>query len=97
MRAFNRELSLCTEDQVDEFGYDTDTDVVVYAYRDDDILITTDVDNDNEYCLVVSHGGVDFSNSDRYDNLEDAQEDLLEELDLKIMALQKIRDALTKE
>jgi hypothetical protein len=97
MKVFNKELTLCNAEQVDEFGYSEDA--VVYA-SDEDVLITVEHDvKNNDYSIIVTRVGdegsvYDISNMDRYDNLEDAQQDLLDELDRRICTLQQIRDAI---
>ena len=100
MKAFNKELVLCDEDQVDEFGFAPGA--VVYAYEGD-VLITVEQDRgDKAYSIIVTRGSddcykdYDVENDARYDDLEEAQKDLLEELDRQIKTLQQIRDALTE-
>jgi hypothetical protein len=100
MEAFNKELVLCDEDQLDEFGFAVGA--VVYAYEGD-VLITVEQDRgDKAYSIIVTRGSDDghtdynVENDARYDNLEEAQKDLLEEIDRQIKTLQQIRDALTE-
>jgi hypothetical protein len=101
MKAFNKELVLCDESQVDEFGYTPGA--VVYAYEGE-LLITVEQDREDKcYCIFITRGSddgykdYDVENDSRYDDLEEAQKDLLEELDRQIKTLQQIRDALTEE
>ncbi len=100
MEAFDKELVLCDDDQVDEFGFAPGA--VVFAYEGD-VLVTVEQDReDKAYSIIVTRGSddgykdYDVENDARYDDLEEAQKDLLEELDRQIKTLQQIRDALTE-